>query len=352
MSSTKYGSFERFILEQARLGLELTVVHNGKPSSEEYINDLKTLNVHLCIVNGNFFKRLLLTVRIIEKTKADIIHYNFGLLVYFLFLYIKVFHPHTKQILTQHCEYLYANKFMVLLSRFCYKSLDLVISVSKGVNNELISKLGYCKTFIVSYLGVAKRSIINPNIRNDWNIPEKYIVITSIGFDIYVKGFDLLAKAVSLLLKRDRIPDFKIVIIGLSREEELKYKELLLQLHVESYFVLPGIRNDIDDFLNITDIYVQSSRTEAISLSIMEALMYSLPIIGANVGGIPEVCRDNINGLLFERENPLDLAGKLEKMILNVELRNAYGKASSTLSENFNVECNAKKLISIYKSLV
>ena len=45
-----------------------------------------------------------------------------------------------------------------------------------------------------------------------------------------------------------------------------------------------GIRNDINDILNISDIYLQPSRTEGLSLSIMEALNYSLPVIGTRVG--------------------------------------------------------------------
>ena len=51
-----------------------------------------------------------------------------------------------------------------------------------------------------------------------------------------------------------------------------------------------ALRNDIDDFLYFTDIYVQASRTEALPLSIMEALLYGIPIIGADVGGISEIC--------------------------------------------------------------
>lgn len=54
--------------------------------------------------------------------------------------------------------------------------------------------------------------------------------------------------------------------------------------------------------MNISDIYLQPSRTEGLSLSIMEALNYSLPVIGTRVGGIPEIVHEGENGYLLKRE--------------------------------------------------
>ena len=269
--------------------------------------------------------------------------------------FIKTFLSRTqvnsKQVLTQHCEYLYTSCIMRFLTRICYKSLDFVISVSKGVQDKLIAEIGNSKNFIVSYLGVSKNKVHNTNLKKDLRISDNILVLTSIGFDINVKGFDILARAIKLLKQDSQLPQFKIVIIGLGKSENLKFQTILKDLDVLDYFILEGIRNDVDDFLFFTDIYLQPSRTEAISLSIMEALMHGIPIIGSKVGGIPEVCVSQCNGLLVEKENPTQLSQAIKTLLENGELRKDLGKNSLLLSNKFKLELNADKLIMLYQNL-
>lgn len=107
-------------------------------------------------------------------------------------------------------------------------------------------------------------------MKADLNIPAECLVLTSIGFDIHVKGFDVLAQAVCLLKGRNDLPDFRIIIIGLSESEDEKFRAITEVWNVSDRFLSVGIRNDIDDFLSMTDVYLQPSRSEAISLSIMK----------------------------------------------------------------------------------
>lgn len=109
-----------------------------------------------------------------------------------------------------------------------------------------------------------------------------------------------------------------------------------------------GIRNDINDILNISDIYLQPSRTEGLSLSIMEALNYSLPVIGTRVGGIPEIVHEGENGYLFEKENVEELADRIEILVNNREVREMMGRKSKVISSRFTLADGVEKLASIY----
>lgn len=350
--STKYGGFEKFIIKLLKQGIKLSVIYNNIPQPNTYYEDLKKLNANIYTVKGNILQRNWQVFQIIRKEKPDIIHYHFGFTVYFLFILVKLFYPKSKQVLTQHCEYLYTSWIMRLLTRICYKSLDLVISVSKGVQEKLIAKIGNSKKFIVSYFGVSKGKILNPNLKKDLHIPTSTLTLTSIGFDIDVKGFDILAKAIKLIKEENTIPPFKIIIIGLNETENLKFKTILKEQGVTNDFISTGIRNDVNDFLAFTDIYLQPSRTEAISLSIMEALMYGIPIIGSKVGGVPEVCVDQYNGLLVEKENPTQLAQAIKKLLINKELRRNLGKNSLAHANKFKLDLNVDRLIMLYKNLI
>lgn len=352
MFCTKYGALERFNVELLKQGISLTVVYNGEPDPKAYVSDINSLGGRIYVIKGNIISRAIQAYKIVCKIKPDVVHYHFGFLVYFLLFPLRLFHPKIKQILTQHCEYIYTNKLMIALSEIYYKNLDLVISVSNGVQNRLKRLLGDSDKFIVSYLGCEKRRYKSErNILEELNISD-YLIISSIGFDIDVKGFDILAKAVRHLISTNSdLPKFKILIIGLNESEEAKFKVITKGLNVDGYFISTGIVNDIDNYLKYTNIYIQSSRTEALSLSIAESLMYGIPIIGSNVGGIPEVCINGHNGILFENKNYVELASAIHSLLTNADLRKEYGNNSLRLSSNFDLTQNAKKLVNIYNSI-
>ena len=349
--SLKYGGFEKYTIELLKQGVDLSIVYNDFPSSQEYLKDLESLDARLYTVQGNLLKRVFQVYKVIKKEKPDIVHYHLGFLPFFLFLIVKILFPRTKQVLTQHCEFLYHGIGWLLLTKICYNSLDGILSVSKAVKDGMIKKIGNSSHFIVHYLGVAKEKVSNYNLRNELAITKDELVFTSIGFDIDVKGFDLLAQAISILKKENSLPPFKVIIIGLCESEHEKFQKIIEELQVKDDFISVGIRNDVDDFLYFTDVYIQSSRTEAISLSIMEALLYGIPVIGAEVGGIPEVCVPKRNGELFEKGNVEQLALAIRKL-LNKDLRTTYGQKSLEISRMFDRANSVQELISYYKKIL
>lgn len=352
MFCTKYGALEKFNVELLKQGVSLTVVYNGEPAPQAYVNDINSLGGRIYVIKGNIISRAIQAYKIVRKVKPDIVHYHFGFLVYFLLFPLRLLDPKIKQILTQHCEYIYTNKLMIALSKICYKRLDLVISVSNGVQNRLKRLLGDSDKFIVSYLGCEKRDYKSKrDIFKELNISDS-LIISSIGFDIDVKGFDILAEAVKHLIStHSDLPKFKILIIGLNESEDAKFKVITKVLNVDDYFISAGIVNDIDNYLKYTNIYIQPSRTEALSLSIAESLMYGIPIIGSNVGGIPEVCINGYNGILFKNKDHIELASALHSLLTNADLRQEYGQNSLSLSSNFDLTKNANKLINLYNTI-
>lgn len=352
MYSTKYGGLEHFIIELLKRGVRLIVIYNNTPQPDTYYRDLLNLGASVYVVRGSILRRSWQTFRIVQQEKPNIIHYHFGFVVYFLFFFVKLLFPRIKQVLTQHCEYRYTSPIMMLATRICYKSLDLVISVSKGVKRGLVSKIGDSPRFIVSYLGVVRTLVENQTLKQDLHISDDCLILTSIGFDIDVKGFDILARAVSLLKSETSLPPFRVIVIGLNETEDKRFSCITKKLDVEDLFISVGIRNDVDDFLSITDVYLQPSRTEAISLSIMEALQYGIPIIGSNVGGIPEVCISDHNGLLVQKENVRELAGAIARLLTDNKIRTRFGKNALMLSENFRLDRSMSRLIRLYQDLL
>jgi glycosyltransferase involved in cell wall biosynthesis len=87
-------------------------------------------------------------------------------------------------------------------------------------------------------------------------------------------------------------------------------------------------------------------------MSILESFAYGKPVIGSNIGGIPEHINDGLNGLLFEPKDPDDLAEKINWMMDNrprtIEMgREARKKAETHYSKKLHIQ----KILEIYKEL-
>lgn len=215
----------------------------------------------------------------------------------------------------------------------------------------MIEGVGFSSKSEVLYLGVRKKKIVNPNLKKTLDIPKGVVVLTTIGFNIRIKGFDILVKSIQSLMDSNRLKnDIIVLVIGISEnsEDSNSLRQLIAEAGLNRKIMSLGIRNDINDILNISDIYLQPSRTEGLPLSIMEALNYSLPVIGTRVGGIPEIVHEGENGYLFEKENVEELADRIEILVNNREVREMMGRKSKVISSRFTLADGVEKLASIY----
>lgn len=202
-----------------------------------------------------------------------------------------------------------------------------------------------------SYTWESGKKDCQPKSEKTLDIPKGVVVLTTIGFNIRIKGFDILVKSIQSLMDSNRLKnDIIVLVIGISEnsEDSNSLRQLIAEAGLNRKIMSLGIRNDINDILNISDIYLQPSRTEGLSLSIMEALNYSLPVIGTRVGGIPEIVHEGGNGYLFEKENVEELADRIEILVNNREVREMMGRKSKVISSRFTLANGVEKLASIY----
>jgi len=237
-----------------------------------------------------------------------------------------------------------SNKIFTVSDAIKYQFLDFSVSHSKKV-----TKL---------YLGVdlKKNDKSKPELRTILGLPQDKILLCNISAFEYVKGLDIFCEAIYILKYKYKIQNFQFCHLGglrVDNEYNQKYRdsiiELAKKLQIEDVVVWMGHRNDIGEIVSAFDIYVHPSRMEGLGVANMEACTQSLPIVGTNVGGIPEIVFDAENGFLFETENALQLAECIYKLILDKSLRERMGSASFYIvRENFSIEKQTDKLIDYY----
>lgn len=103
---------------------------------------------------------------------------------------------------------------------------------------------------------------------------------------------------------------------------------------------------------SLCDIYVLPSYIEGMPISILEAMSYGCAVLATNVGGIPEIIQDGVNGFLFEAGNQEEMYGKLKKLVVDDNMRMAMGGVGLSQSHAYLPDAVGMDLASIYRRLL
>lgn len=234
---------------------------------------------------------------------------------------------------------------------FLRKSMSIFIQryicVSKDLHSWLVSHVGISelKTLLIQN-GINTERFHLPKTLNE---KLRFTIVARLS---PVKDHLTLLKAFYLLKKElddDTLPQLAIVGDG---EQKLALEEFCSINGLDNVDFL-GARDDIAQILAHTDVFVLSSIAEGIPMTILEAMSAKTPVVSTNVGGIPEVITDGMEGFLVDKSNPEALANAMKRYIKQPELIIEHGEnARSKVLTNFNEINMVNAYLQQYKALV
>jgi glycosyltransferase involved in cell wall biosynthesis len=128
---------------------------------------------------------------------------------------------------------------------------------------------------------------------------------------------------------------------------------LARNLRVSTQLEFIGWHDRVADLLAESQIFVLSTRTEGMPLSLVEAMRAGLPVVATNVGGIPEQVSDGISGLLVDKQNVELLSTALEQLIRDPALRKTMGIAGRRIFEaKFTFQQMYDSTVDVYRRCV
>ncbi len=186
-------------------------------------------------------------------------------------------------------------------------------------------------------------------LKHSLNIEPGIPVLICVGRLVKLKRHDLLLKALQQL--PDSNKDYKLLIVGDGPELE-STQQLCTSLALDNSVIFTGMRNDVNHLLQISDIFIQCSDTEGLSMSILEALAHSLPCVVTDVGSNAELVSDQENGYLVPADNSQALSHKIATLLNESTLRQQFSTQSLDLYQrNFAYDDCMQKYLSAYHSL-
>ncbi|HET9910260.1 MAG TPA: glycosyltransferase [Anaerolineales bacterium] len=185
----------------------------------------------------------------------------------------------------------------------------------------------------------------------DLKIPVGYIFLLSVGRLVHEKAYEVLIRALDLVVRE--YSDVMLAIAG-SGVLRAELQGLIDALHLNDKILLLGDRPDVADLMAHADIFVMSSRSEGMPMALLEAMGSGLPVIATQVGGLSEVVEDHLQGILVPAENPQELAKAILELLRDPALRSSLGRsARRRIEERYTTErmCRQyeKLIIDLYR---
>jgi glycosyltransferase involved in cell wall biosynthesis len=256
---------------------------------------------------------------LVSTEKYDVVH-AFNIPSAFAMRYVKA----KKKVLSVHGVYseqvkaLHSNStgsMADIAESRVLKWADRLTTDSKIVQKAYKEKLGLDFEFMYAPLDTSKFDEIP-------SISKVEGQVAYIGRDSHEKGIDILRKIESKI-------NGKVVYCT-----NVSWKEAMTVLKAASLLVIP-------------------SRMESIPQVIKEAFYLKVPIVATNVGGVPELIQDNVNGLLVTLENSEQLLETINKLLGNKESMKRFSEAGyEFVIKNLTWEVLLPKYIKFYEDLV
>lgn len=176
-------------------------------------------------------------------------------------------------------------------------------------------------------------------------------VIGTMGRLSSVKGQKFLIEAMKEVA--DKSKDVRCLIIGSGREEAA-LKSLAKTLGLEDRVIFTGAAYmDIPLYISCMDIFVLPSIEEGLGLALLEAMSLGRPCVASATGGIRDIVKNGVNGILTPVGDSGAIAGAILKIMGDKDLAGRMSAAAKDFVKGrFSIEAMADNMIDLYKRVI
>lgn len=236
-------------------------------------------------------------------------------------------------------------KLMWWYARKLYNSADAVIAPSEHTKKYLRSHNIHKPIYAIS-------NGIDVNLKAPsvyFKLPQQYFLY--VGRISYEKDIDILLNSFKLFCLSEHLTD--LVLVG-NGPADKAMRQLAKTLGIQKRVHFLGYV-DHTELLN-SNIYpnalafVTASKSETQGVSLLEAMIYSLPLVVVDAGAVSELIEDN--GIICRSGDIKEFAAALRGIVTDSALSSKMGQQSGKLVQNHSIEKTAEKIENLYRLLI
>jgi glycosyltransferase involved in cell wall biosynthesis len=158
-----------------------------------------------------------------------------------------------------------------------------------------------------------------------------------------------LVRAIDIL-RRTR-DDCLFLHLGADGDAGAQARQLVSELGLEAHYVFAGFQDRVEDLYRLMDVFVLSSREEALGSSVLDAFLYSVPVVATDAGGLPELLADG-RGLQCKVGDAQGLADAVARVLDDADLRESLvTHAHDYVLREHDAARMAQRYLQVYESL-
>jgi L-malate glycosyltransferase len=230
-----------------------------------------------------------------------------------------------------------------IVNRMLLKRCDRLFGCGAAVRQALINNEGLPESRVeVIYNGVDLKALGKPTpgarerIRAEFGYSANDFVVVQVARLHELKDHQTALKAVDEA--RHKIPGLRLLLAG-DGDQRSAIEQTIRERGLEQTVTLAGTRKDIADLLSASDVFLLSSISEGIPLTVIEAMAARRPVVSTAVGGLPEIIEHGVSGMLAPSGDASSLAASLVQLYQNADLRNQMAEvAAGRAQEKFSLQ--------------
>lgn len=287
--------------------------------------NMKSMPLVRFLIPFFFVSELLNTLLLIRKYRINLMHAHWILPQGLIAAIIKKLFG-VPYIVTAHAGDIFPlkSKYLKFLAKLVLENADFCTTNSTYTRNS-VKRISKIKNIDIVPMGVdlAAFGRSRKNTKKELKISGKMIL--AVGRLAEKKGMAYLIMAMPNVLRK--FPGSKLVIVGDGSEKQPlldKARELSLQ---DSIIFVGNVKNErLPDYYSSADVFVgpsiitKSGDTEGLGVVFLESLASGTPVIGSNVGGIPDIIKNGKTGLLVPEKKPDEISNAIIKILSDRKL--------------------------------
>ena len=243
-----------------------------------------------------------------------------------------------------------------LVWRYCllfYNRCRAVVSPSRYTGEELVRQGLRMNPEIIPngvlFDETAPREADVLSVREKYGLTENTALF--VGRVSREKSIDILLRAARIA--GESLPDFRLLIVGDGPAME-ESKALAAELNLGEKAVFAGMIPHREllksGIFQASKLFVTASKSENQPMTILEAMLFGLPVVGVNQRGIPEMVDGN--GILAGADDPAAVAGACLSLLRDGDLRERMGERSTILAKSYDIRATTDQMEKLYERLL
>lgn len=235
------------------------------------------------------------------------------------------------------------------VEKYLAKYTDILITINEE-DYQAAKKMKAKKVFKIHGIGFDENKYepltqTKEEIKKEFNVENKFVVVT-VAECIPRKNYDTMLNTIQKF-KGENLHWF---IVGTGKQKD-EIQKRIQHMQMESQITMLGYRKDINKILTMADCFFLASLQEGLTLAIIEAMRFGLPVITSNVRGNRDLIEHEKGGFVCSAKDDVSFAKALQTLMQNSNLCAEFGAYNIQQSKKYMLENINKELNEIYKEI-